>query len=141
MSANQPTNTPAPDWRELRRQERAARRASRDSSGAWLLGVVLIGVGIFLFLQNWYGMILQNWWALFILLPAAGCLVASWRVWREEGGALSLRLLAPLVIGLMLLALTLIFLFGYAVNWWLVLPVLLIGFGILVMLTSFFRLD
>lgn len=141
MSANQPTNTPAPDWRELRRQGRAARRASRDSSGAWILGVVLIGVGIFLFLQNWYGMILQNWWALFILLPAAGCLVASWRVWREEGGAFSLRLFAPLVIGLMLLALTLIFLFDYAVNWWLVLPVLLVGFGILVMLTSFFRLD
>lgn len=141
MSTNQPTNTPAPDWRELRRQERATRRAARGNSGAWIIGVALIGVGLFLLWQNWYGMMVQNWWALFILLPAAGCLAAAWRVWREENGGFTLRLLAPLAIGLMLLAVTLIFLFDYAVNWAFVLPVLFIGFGILVIVGVLMRRD
>jgi hypothetical protein len=136
MSANQPTNNSTPDWRELRRREREQRRAGRGS-GAWIMGAVLIGVGIFLFWQNLYGVTFNNWWALFILLPAAGSLAAAWRVFQEDGAVFTARLLAPLAMGLFLLALTATFLFGLVVNWLMVGPLLLIGFGVIVLLGAF----
>jgi|SRR5581483_5531102 hypothetical protein len=138
MSTNQPTNTPTPDWRELRRQERAQRRAERGNSGAWILGAILIGVGLILTWQNFFGTMVQNWWALFILLPAAGSLAAAWREFQNNGGVFTMRLLAPLAMGLLLFALSVAFLFNYVINWALVVPVLLIVFGIIVLLGGFF---
>lgn len=140
MSTNQPTNTnaPTPDWREMRRQERAQRRAERGSGGgAWFVGIILIGIGILFLLQNMYGLTIHNWWALFILLPAVGCLAAAWRAFQNSGSVFTLPLLVPLAIGLMLLVVTATFLFDYFINWTLILPAMLILFGVIVLLADF----
>ncbi len=140
MSTNQPTNTntPTPDWREMRRQERAQRRAERRSGGgAWIVGAVLVAVGAILMMQNLYGLTFNNWWALFILIPAVGCLAAAWRTFQNNGSVFTWTLLVPLAIGLVLLAVTATFLFDYVVNWSIVVPVLLIGFGVVVLLANF----
>ncbi len=140
MSTNQPTNTntPTPDWREMRRQERAQRRAERGSGGgAWISGVILIGIGILFLLQNMYGLQIHNWWALFILLPAVGSLAGAWRIFQNNGGVFTLALFVPLAIGLMLLVVTAAFLFDYFINWTLIVPALLIVFGVIVLLGNF----
>lgn len=137
MSTNQPTNTPAPDWRDLRRQERAQRRAERGGGGAWFVGAILIAVGILLILQNTYGLAVGNWWALFILIPAFGCLLAAWNTFQNNGSVFTVTLLVPLAIGFMLFLVAFTFLFDFMLNWSLVVPILLIGFGAVVLLATF----
>ena len=41
---------------------------------AWIGGVVLVAAGVFLLLGNLTRFSLQNWWAVFLLIPAAGSL-------------------------------------------------------------------
>ena len=37
--------------------------------GAWIPGLVLIGLGVVFLIQNYLGREIHNWWALFILIP------------------------------------------------------------------------
>ena len=48
-------------------------------------GVILIAMGVFLLLRIQFGIDLQNWWALFILLPAAGALGGAWSMYQQAG--------------------------------------------------------
>ena len=125
------------DWREQRRSEREARReerrAWRGSNGAWVGGVVLIMLGLIFLLQNVRGFTLNNWWALFILIPAFGSFVDAWNHYREAG-RFSRRARGALITGCVLLLVTATFLFNW--NWGLVLPVLLIIWGVTILLNS-----
>lgn len=40
--------------------------------GGWMPGLLLILIGAFFLLRNFTGYQLENWWALFILIPALG---------------------------------------------------------------------
>ena len=117
------------DRRAARRQRIAERRAGR--SGSWVAGAVLILVGIFIMFDNLTGFTLENWWALFILIPALGAFGNAWRAYQNDG-----RLSAPargaLISGFILTMVTAFFLFE--LNWMILGPVLLIlaGVGILV---------
>lgn len=55
-------------------------------SGTWL-GIALIAMGAFFLVQNYLGYQLRNWWALLILIPAAGAFTAAWSTWRSARGA------------------------------------------------------
>ncbi|MCE7983123.1 MAG: hypothetical protein DYG89_18220 [Caldilinea sp. CFX5] len=133
-----PVTTPTPDWRELRRQERAARRAERHADREahgynWIGGVVLILLGGLFLLQN-TGLIerFENWWALFILIPALGSFTNAWHQYQAAGNRWTPAATGPLMGGLILSAITAMFLFGWNIGlWW---PLFLIAGGIAVLL-------
>jgi hypothetical protein len=116
------------DQRAARRQRIEERRAGR--SGSWALGAVLILVGVFIMLQNLTSFELENWWALFILIPALGAFGNAWRAYQKDE-RLSGPARAALVSGVILTMVTAVFLLG--LNWIIIGPVLLIlaGLGIL----------
>jgi cation transport ATPase len=88
-----PASAPAPaydDWREERRAERSARReARRQSTGGrrrgWIVGVILILVGVVILLQQVGIPFPTNWWALFILIPAFGGFAGAWESYQNNG--------------------------------------------------------
>lgn len=125
---------PSTDWRELRRQERAARRAERHAGGySWVGGVVLILLGAIFLLQN-TGLMrgFDNWWALFILIPAVGAFASAWRMYQHAGNAWTPAATGPLLGGLVLSSLAAMFLFGLDIGmWW---PLFLIGGGVAALL-------
>lgn len=131
-----PDPTPAPDWRELRRQERAERRAERHASHQgynWVGGVILILLGGIFLLQN-TGMIdrFDNWWALFILIPAIGSFAAAWNLYRSEGNQFTGAVTGSVIGGLVLTSIAGAFLFGWGIgNLW---PVFLIIGGLSILL-------
>ena len=129
----QTDQTPAPDWRELRREERERRRAARRSgTGAWIGGVVLILLGVVFLLQNLGALELDNWWALFILIPAIGSFAGAWNAYRNSGGQLTGTVIGPLIGGLVLTAVAAAFLFE--LDWGKIWPlfIILAGIGALV---------
>jgi hypothetical protein len=96
-----------------RRQRIEVRRATSGSNygNPWIAGVVLVLLGTAFLLHNMGISTLDNWWALFILLPALGSLSAAWRSYQETGGQLTMAAQAALFIGLILLGMTAAFLF------------------------------
>jgi hypothetical protein len=84
-------------------------------------------LGIFLVLQNLTSFELQNWWALFILIPALGSFGNAWRVYQNDG-RLSGSARASLTSGIILTMVTAIFLFN--LSWTIFGPVLLILAGV-----------
>jgi uncharacterized integral membrane protein len=134
---NQPPVGPSnqPDWRELRRQEREQRRAYRHSGwGVWWGGAILILLGIVFLLQNFGALALNNWWALFILIPAIGAFGAAWRSFQAAGGRLTAPARGSLIGGLVMAAISFAFLFNLdgRVFW----PVLVILGGVGVLLNA-----
>jgi len=117
--------------REARREERRAQRASNGT--AWVGGVVLIVLGVIFLLQSVRGFTLNNWWALFILIPAFGSFADAWNIYRQAG-RLNRRARGTLISGCVLLLVTAAFLFNW--NWELVLPILLIVWGVTILLNS-----
>ena len=82
--------------------------------------------------QNYTGVELGNWWALFILIPASGALAAAWAAWRA--GMHPAAVSGPLVGGLAMLTVAAIFLLE--LQWSRVWPVFLILAGIGALLPS-----
>ena len=139
-AGNQLTIPPSTDqdWRDTRRSEREARReeqrARRGSSGgAWIGGAILILLGVIFLLQTVSGIHVNNWWALFILLPAIGSFAAAWNSYQQNG-RLTKSARGALIGGFVLLLITATFLFNW--NWGLVFPILIIVLGISLLLNS-----
>ena len=97
------------DRREERRQQREERRANRYENN-WIAGVILVALGILFLFRNMGFDVLDNWWALFILIPALGSLANAWRAYQADG-RLSGAAQGSLFIGLILLGLAAAFLF------------------------------
>lgn len=105
----------------------AARREDRRSS-QWIFGLILICVGLFFLLGTVFPFnFLANWWALFILLPAAYNLNRAYQSYRHHGH-LTDGARGNLIGGLLIGTVGLIFLFG--LNWGVVWPVFIIIVGI-----------
>ena len=137
MDANQQNNQsvneePQPedyDHHSTRLQRTDERRARRSGS-SWVFGAILILLGIFIMLENLTSFKLENWWALFILIPAVGAFGNAWRAYQNDG-RLSGAARASLISGIILTMVTAVFLLN--LNWTILGPVLLIlaGVGIL----------
>jgi fatty acid desaturase len=119
-----------------RRQRRLAHRADRQAGGlGWLVGLILVVIGL-LYLLSELGIVSEvtNWWALFLLLPAAGFLSGAVGAYRRNGGRWTPEAVLPLLGSLLLAALAAAFLFGINFSWlW---PLLLIAAGLLLLIGS-----
>ena len=78
---------------------------------AWIGGVVLVAAGVFLLLGNLTRFSLDNWWAVFLLIPAAGSLWTAYTIWRRNEWRFNAASRGPLIGGLVLVFLAVIFLF------------------------------
>lgn len=135
---SQPPSSPPQyqDWREERRAARDARREARrerrSASGTpgWILGAILIVLGILFLLQNAGITVVNNWWALFILIPAVGSFTAAYNIYKSNG-RLTPAGRSSLAGGVILTLIAAVFLFGF--NFGLLLPVLLIVAGLILL--------
>jgi hypothetical protein len=57
----------------------------RRNRSPWFPGVILILIGGFFLLRNYTGYDLENWWALFILIPAVGSFSSAYESYRSSG--------------------------------------------------------
>lgn len=113
-------------------------RRERGSEG-WIAGAVLLVLGLIFLLNNLglFSMRLNNWWALFILIPAVGSFSTAYRMYRSNGGHMTEAVRGPFIGGLILTAVTLVFLLG--ISWAVIWPVFLIIIGIGALLTALAR--
>lgn len=131
-----PTDTQPsePLSRREARAERRAAHAAANSGATWLTGVILILVGGAFLLQNLGALAfpLDNWWALFILIPAIGAFDKGWRLYRTADNQLTAAARGSLLTGIILLLVTIAFLFAF--SWIIFGPALIIlgGIGILI---------
>ena len=107
----------------------------KQSSNLWL-GLIFIFGGIALILNQLNLLPFElNWWALFILLPAAGMLNGAYNRFRSHGYAYSMDIAFTALIGLFLVALSFSLLVGasWNINWGLFWPamIILIGLGMI----------
>ena len=104
-----------------RRQARWQARLGRPNG--WIAGAVLILLGVIFMLRNMGISTFDNWWALFILIPAFGAYIAAWDIYQDHG-RLTRSGISSLSVAILLTALAFIFLFDLALGqYW---PVLLI---------------
>ncbi|MFO7664116.1 MAG: DUF5668 domain-containing protein [Chloroflexota bacterium] len=94
---------------------------------SWVPGLVLIAVGGYFLLRNFTDFELNNWWALFILIPAFGSFGNFWRVYRHEG-RITGDARGSLIGSMILFFIAAVFLFGW--SWGAVWPVFLVIAGI-----------
>lgn len=95
--------------------------------GAWVPGLILIGIGTYFLLTNFTDFELTNWWALFILIPAFGSLGKFMSDYRRSG-RITGESRGALIGGLIFLFVAAVFLFG--LDWGTVWPVFLIIAGL-----------
>ena len=135
MTTPSPISEQSPsDHREARRQRREQRLADPSRGGNWVVGLILIVLGG-MFLMRSTGILdisLENWWALFILIPAIGAISASWRMFCEAGSCLTNAARSSLLVGLVLTFITFMLLFE--ISWTYVGPILIIVVGIAIIL-------
>ena len=101
-------------------------------SGQLWFAVALILVGSIFLLRNYSGLEIGNWWALFILIPAAGSLARAWNGWRS--GMHPSAVSGSLIGGLAMLAVAAIFLLD--LEWSRAWPIFLILAGVGALLSS-----
>ncbi len=116
---------------EERRQRRAARRGRR--SNPVLIGAILVIVGIFLLLQQFTNARFDNWWALFILIPALSSLGGAYALYQRTG-QLTSGVISSFFSGLIILAVAVIFFFN--LDWATFWPIFLILPGLSILLGS-----
>ena len=98
----------------------------------WILGLVLIALGGVFLLQNvGLPVLVGNWWALFILIPALGAFASAWTLYGQDGHFTS-RVVGLIAGGLVPLTIAMIFLFNF--NFGSAWPVLLVVFGVGILL-------
>jgi hypothetical protein len=119
--------TPAPQ------QEGRSRR--RSGEGSWMVGLILILLGVAFFLER-SGVIsmVGNWWAIFIYLAAFASFANAWRAYRGTN-AFGQAAGASLTWGLVLTVVASIFMFNLLWDtWW---PMILIAVGVGIVASSY----
>ncbi len=113
------------------RFERRVRSHGRDP---WLVGVILILVGVVFLLQKLTSFYLNNWWALFILIPAFGSFSRGWQEVQEAGGKVNSHARSSFIGGVVFTAVSAILLFN--LDWVIFGPFLLIAVGAAILLST-----
>lgn len=116
-----PEDSGHPDQRHDRRREKKM---------PWVPGVILIGLGVIFLLNNITGFSIDNWWALFIMIPAIGSFSKAWDRMRSEG-EMTRDVWSAIAGGMVLTLVASAFLFN--LDWGLIWPAFLIigGLGLL----------
>jgi hypothetical protein len=98
-----------------------------------MAGLILIVLGGMFLMRNTgtFDIPLQNWWALFILIPAVGALDTGLRMYRSAGNVLTAPARGSLLVGLVLTFVTVSFLFGLDWSYFGPILIILVGVGIL----------
>jgi hypothetical protein len=95
--------------------------------GGWIFGLVLIAVGVIFLLQNaGLPVLVGNWWALFILIPAVAAFGAAWNIYQQTG-RFTPQAVELVTGGFVPLTIAVIFLFNF--NFGYAWPVLLLVIG------------
>ncbi len=112
----------------------------RRHTGAALGGLILIAVGVIFLLQNMGRMGPNfNWWALFILIPAASSLWAAWLAFVRGGLRFNAAVRGSLGGGIIILTVALLFLTGLDWSvWW---PAMVIVPGVAIFINCFAETD
>ena len=98
-----------------------------------IFAVVLIVVGAALVISNLTGYSFENWWALFMLIPAGFIFMTVWRDYQENG-RLSRKSSGAIIPGIIILTMVAIFLFN--LSWAIFWPVSIIAVGLSILLGS-----
>jgi len=111
------------------------KESRKQSSNLWL-GLIFVFGGIALILNQLDLLPFElNWWALFIMLPAAGMLNGAYNRYRSHGNPFSMDVAFTALIGIFMVALSISLLVGAAwnFNWNLLWPaiIILIGLGMI----------
>jgi hypothetical protein len=99
--------------------------ASARPGQLWFAATLILIGSVFL-LQNYAGIEIGNWWAVFILIPASATLARAWTAWRSGWHRSAVS--GPLIGGLMMLSVAAIFLLD--LQWEKIWPIFLILIGI-----------
>ena len=110
-------------------------RNGKQSPNLWM-GLIFIFGGIAVLLNQLNLLPFElNWWALFIMMPAAGFLSGAYNRFRSSNNLFSMDVAFPALIGLFMIALSFSLLVGAAwnINWSLFWPfiIILIGLGMI----------
>lgn len=108
---------------------------ARRGGGEWVGGAILILLGLLLVGQNMNVVAFDNWWALFILLPAFGSFATAWRIYQSDG-RFTMRARSAAIIGCILTLVTAMFLFE--LSWTTLGPILLILAGVALLVNALF---
>ncbi len=106
------------------------------ASGSWFPGVILILLGTIFFFTTTTGWTLENWWALFILIPAVANFGHAWQQWQHNGrfsNSVRSSFTAGCVFTLVAVA------FLLELDWGLIWPSILIVFGVSALLNGLSR--
>lgn len=109
------------------------RRRSRGRE-PWMVGVILIFIGVIFLMQNFGGYYVNNWWALFILIPAFGSFSRAWQMMQSSDGQLTSSARSALIGGLVLTSVAAILLFN--LDWIIFGPILLIVVGLAMLINA-----
>lgn len=101
----------------------------------WMPGVVLIAIGVIFLATNLGGFHLNNWWALFILIPAVSNFSSAWQNYKVNG-RLQKAGRGSITGGLILTLISFTFLFGW--DWGVIWPIFLIIGGVGALLGGWF---
>ena len=111
-------------------------KGNRQQSSSIWMGLIFIFGGIAVLL-NQLGLLSfeLNWWALFIMMPAAGFLSKAYNRFRDNENLFSMDIAFSALIGLFMVGLSISLLVGAAwnINWSLFWPfvIILIGLGMI----------
>jgi hypothetical protein len=104
-----------------------SRRRDKEAT-SWVVGIVLILLGVAFLLENsGYIVLTGNWWAIFIYLAAIASFANAWRSYRTKGefGATAT---GSLTWGLVFTVIATIFFFNLVWDlWW---PAILVAVGV-----------
>jgi hypothetical protein len=119
-----------------RPEVRRGRGLERRHGNNWVAGVVLMAVGLLFLIGNLTNFRLDNWWALFIFIPAAINLGNALSIYRRQGrfnSAARGMLTGALILTTVALA------FLLELDWGIVWPLILIVLGIAALFNGWFR--
>ena len=115
----------------VNRESMGAEQAEPEQAGhggiPWVPGLILIGLGLIFLLNNTTGYSINNWWALFILIPAIGSFSKAANIMRSEG-EFTRQAWSALGGGIILTLIASAFLFD--LDWGVIWPVFLIIGGL-----------
>jgi hypothetical protein len=116
----------------MEESHRSEKKGRNQSSNLWI-GLIFIFGGVAVLL-NQLGLLPfeLNWWALFIMLPAAGLLKQAYNRFRTNDNMFAMDAVIPALIGLFLATLSFSLLVGasWNVNWSLIWPLIIIFIGL-----------